>query len=326
MTQQNWRSREMPEDDEINLRELFRIFWGRRLSVALVALICGCAALAAALLIPKKYTASMVLSPVGSSMDRFGGEAAGGSSASEYAGLASLVGINIPGNDQKEEAIALLKSNVITREFIQRQNLLPVLYSSRWDAARGRWRNGVHVPTLWEGSRYFEKKIEKVEEDTKTELVTLSIEWKDPRQAADWANELVATTNAYSRQKAINEAERDIAFLNVQAAKTQYVEEREGIFSILETELTKEMLAKGSDEYSIKVVDPAFAPEKPSFPLPVLWTAGGLFLGVVLGCGYALYRSRPVLETDTPRSGTPRAFGKDGPAESAYPASGGGSA
>jgi uncharacterized protein involved in exopolysaccharide biosynthesis len=324
MTQQNWRSRELPEDDEINLRELFRIFWGRRLTVAIVALTCGGVALATALLIPKKYTASMVLAPVGSDMEQLGGA---GSSASEFKGLASMMGIDIQGNDEKEESIALLKSNVITRRFIQDGNLLPVIYSNRWDAARGRWRSGVHVPTLWEGSQYFEKKIESVEEDAKTGLVKLSIKWKNPAQAADWANELVATTNGYSRQKAVSEAQRDISFLKGQAAGTQDVEEREDIFSIMETELTKEMLAKGSDEYSLKVVDPAFAPEKPSFPQPILWTIGGLFVGALIGCGYALYRSRPqVLETEHPRSGTPPAFGKGGPAESAYPASGGGGA
>jgi uncharacterized protein involved in exopolysaccharide biosynthesis len=67
---------------------------------------------------------------------------------------------------------------------------------------------------------------------------------------------------------------------------------RQAIFSLLETEINKAMLARGNEEYAFKVLDPAFAPEKPSSLHPAIWTAigvaGGLFLSLVavlLGIG-----------------------------------------
>ena len=273
--------------DEIDLKELLAIFWRRRLVITAFAVVVAIAALGLALVLPKKYLASTLLVPV---QGHSSGLGAGGSLLSRYQGLASLVGISIPGSEKAEESIALLKSTLITEKFLRQENLLPVLYSSRWNPTKNTWRHGVVAPTLWQASQFFKKKIRHVARDSKTGLVKLSIEWKNPTQAADWANALVRLTNNYAREKAIARATRDIAFLNSQAAKTPYVEERQGIFSIMQAELTKEMLAKGSDEYALKIIDPAFAPEVPVFPRPLLWTVLALFLGAAIGCVYVLLR------------------------------------
>jgi uncharacterized protein involved in exopolysaccharide biosynthesis len=93
------------------------------------------------------------------------------------------------------------------------------------------------------------------------------------------------------RDKAIKESQRNIDYLNEQAAKTTSVELRNAIFTVLESEIKKEMMAQGSAEYALKVVDPAIPSEKQSFPRPVLWTAGGLFFGLMLGIVAAVMRN-----------------------------------
>jgi len=50
--------------------------------------------------------------------------------------------------------------------------------------------------------------------DPKTGLVTLSITWNDPNIAAKWANGLVRMANDYLRDQAIEESERNIAYLD----------------------------------------------------------------------------------------------------------------
>jgi capsular polysaccharide biosynthesis protein len=277
----------MSAQDEIDLKELLGIFWRRRLFVSVMAVLFAAAAVGASYVVSKEYTATILLAPVSGGSNGFGSS---GSLLSGYKGLAALAGFTSPEDEAKAESIALLKSTVIAEDFIQQNNLLPVLYESRWDAARRQWRTGVRIPTLWEGAQYFDKKITTVAVDTKSGLVTLSINWRNSEQAAGWANGLVSLTNEYSRQKAITVAARDIAFLNEQAAQTPYVEEHEAIASILQSELTKEMLAKGTDEYALRVIDPAFAPEKPSFPQRILWALLGLLAGGFVGCCYALLK------------------------------------
>jgi hypothetical protein len=51
----------------------------------------------------------------------------------------------------------------------------------------------------------------------------------------------------------------------------------------MEEEIKKEMIARGRDEFALRVIDPAVPPEKESFPRPVLWTAGAFLGGIFLG-------------------------------------------
>lgn len=254
----------------------------------IMALVFAGIAFGATFLVSKQYSASVLLSPVAGNSGDMGGA---GSLLSEYKGLASLAGLNLTGNDKRAESIALLQSTVIAQRFILQNRLLPILYSKKWDARTKSWRAGEKAPTLWEATQYFKKKICDVTENARTGLVSLTVKWKNPEVAAQWANGVVALTNDYARQKAIGESDRDISFLNDQAAKTTVVEERSAIFSLLESVLNKKMLAEGTMEYALKVIDPAVAAEKPSFPQPMIWVIVGFFGGALVGCAYAVARS-----------------------------------
>jgi uncharacterized protein involved in exopolysaccharide biosynthesis len=122
-------------------------------------------------------------------------------------------------------------------------------------------------------------------------LVTITITWTDPHIAATWANDLVKATNEFLRDRAIRESERNIAYLNGQAASTDVVGVKQAIYAILQSEISKVMLARGSDEYALKIIDPAVAPERPFFPKLTLWLAAGIALGMVLSAVIVVFRS-----------------------------------
>ena len=58
--------------------------------------------------------------------------------------------------------------------------------------------------------------------------------------------------------------------------KTDVVTVKQAIYSILQSEINKEMLARGNDEYAFKILDPAVAPERPSTPPAWFLMLGGL--------------------------------------------------
>lgn len=268
-------------EDEITLRDVVaEIRSSRTLAIILLAIFTVGGA-AVGLISDREYTASTVLSP--NSEDNSGRFGGGGLSAlaAQYGGLASLAGISLNGNKAKDEAMAIMRSEMLTESYIRDQNLLPVLYPNLWDPVTRKWRTSDpdKIPTLWKANRYFDKDIRTVVEDKKG-LVTLTIRWKDRRQAAQWANDLVKLTNSYLRNKAIQEAERNIAYLNEEANKTNVVDVKRAIYSLLETEINKSMVARGREEYALKVLDPAFVPEKPSSAGPKLLA----LLGFGLGC------------------------------------------
>jgi len=185
------------------------------------------------------------------------------------------------GSGMKEVSIATLQSELLIDKYIRENDLLPILYSKDWDQAEKKWKvSGSKVPTVWLGGQYFMRDVLKVVENAKTGLVTLTISWSDPKLAAQWANGLVAMTNEYLRSKAVAESDRNIRFLGGEIAKTNVVVLQQSLYSLMEQEIEKQMLALGNDEYALKVVDPAVEPERPWAPKPLLWGVSGFFIGL----------------------------------------------
>jgi hypothetical protein len=273
----------LPPPDAINLRELLLELWRARLAVACTVVICSLVGALAGWLPDKQYEASIVLSPatddVGSG--RLGGLA---SLAAQYGGLASLAGVSMPGKTKKEEVLAVLQSELLTETYIRENNLLPVLYSKLWDPVSKKWKTSDvdKVPTLWKANKYFDKQIRQVKDDRKSGLVLMTIKWKDPHTAATWANDLVRMTNDYLRAKAIRESERHMDYLNDQLKKVTIIEAQKAIYALLQDEINTQMLAKGREEYALKVIDPAVAPERASSLGPKLLAVVGFACGMFL--------------------------------------------
>ncbi len=277
------------DQDEINLVELFMIFWRGKWLIAAVAVVTTLIVGTVAFMLPRKYEAVVLMSPASSNSQQVGGLS---SILSQYSGIASLAGISLSGDDRKTESLALLQSTALTERYIRENNLLPVLYAKQWDPVQKAWKleGDAKAPTYWQATERFKKDIRSVSQERKTGLVTLTVTWTDPVIAAEWANGLVQMTNEYSRSKAIQESERNIAFLNEQAAKSNVIEARRAIFSVLESEINKAMLARGNPEFALKVIDPAVAPERPTSPQRKLWVVAGFMAGVLLGSLIVLIR------------------------------------
>jgi uncharacterized protein involved in exopolysaccharide biosynthesis len=283
------------DQDEINLQDLFNTLWRGKWLVSLVTIACGLVALIAVWLTPKKYEAFVVISPASEASGN--GQLGGLSSlASQFGGLASLAGISIPNDTKRAESLAVLESQALTEKYISDNDLLPVLFHKKWNPEERAWEDSrpSKVPTLWQANEYFKKGIRSVASEGRSGLVTLTITWDDATTAAKWANGLVKATNDYLRTKAITESERNIGYLNDQAARTNVVEARQAIYSILRNEINKVMLARGNEEYAFKIIDPAVAPEKASSPKPVIWLFMGLFIGLALSTcvAFVLYGAR----------------------------------
>jgi len=285
------------EYEAISAASAFTTLWGRKWLILGAALIVGGGACITAFVLPREYDASIVIAPVAD--DGTSGRGGGlGSLVGQLGGLASITGLSLTGNERKAESMAILQSESLTERFIAENNLLPKLFYAKWDAANHRW-NAMppeKIPTLWKANEYFKKSVRKVSTDTKTGLSTLTITWTDPKIAATWANELVDLANNTIRGRTIEESERNIAYLNEQLAKSSMVSVQNSVSLLLESEIKKVMLARGSKEYAFRILDTAVAPERPSFPNRTAWTAIGLFLGAAAASVFTLAnpKRRPV--------------------------------
>jgi uncharacterized protein involved in exopolysaccharide biosynthesis len=269
-------------EEAVSLKAILAILWRRRWFILALTLVVAGGTAGVSLLVERRYDAAVVISPV--TDDSAGGHLGGlGGLVSQFGGLAAVAGLSVSGNERKAESLAILQSEQLTERFIRENNLLPVLFADKWDATNHTWRvsDPKKVPTLWKANEFFKKGVRKVYTDTKTGLTTLTITWKDPKVATQWANALVALANDGIRGRTIEEAERNVTYLNQQLAKTNMVAVQNSISTLLESEIKKIMLAQGSKEYAFRVIDPAVEPERPASPNRTVWTLLGCLVGLI---------------------------------------------
>lgn len=187
--------------------------------------------------------------------------------------------------DQISQGMAILKSEQFVRQFIQKNNLLPILYANRWDSTTAEWKesDSGEVPRISDAYRKFNRILDVSDDDSG--LVELRISWTDPKLAAKWANDLVFTLNERLRSIAIKEANQTINYLNKEVEKTRIVELRQAIYFMIEEQINIRTMANIQQEYAFKVISPAIAPELDQYSSPKysLIFALALVAGVLLG-------------------------------------------
>jgi uncharacterized protein involved in exopolysaccharide biosynthesis len=276
--------------DEVRLADLWRVAWRGRWRIIVAGAGGAILALIATFLITPEYRAETVLAPVSAARSSSGLA----SIAGQLGGLAALAGINLGAQDNTAEAVAILQSRALTERFIQKNNLLPVLFPDEWDAAKARWAvdDPDDVPRLWQGFERFDKSIRTVNQEPETGLVRLTIDWTNPAQASEWANGLVDEVNADMRGRAIAQSRKNIEFLRGQLQSTNELELRTAVFGLVEAEMKNAMLAAVRTEFAFEVIDPAVVPEKVYWPNRILLAAVGLFAGLLIGVIAVFIRGR----------------------------------
>ncbi len=276
-----------PPEEPVNWGEYWRVIVKNRKLIGIVTAASTLIALLIAFLLPSVYRAEVLLAPV--LQDKSEGLSA---IANQYGDLAALAGINVgPSKDKTAEYIAALKSRSLSVAFIKDDNLMPILFASKWDTEKKGWKSASDVPTEWEAFKLWDEDIRTVNFERKSGLVTLAIEWKDPALAANWANSIVKKVNNKLRTEAVEDAEKSVSYLEQQLKQTTSVEIQQAIYRLIETQTKKEMIANTKEEFAFTVIDPAVQPERPKSPKKLTLTIVGAVLGLFGVIAYVLMRN-----------------------------------
>jgi LPS O-antigen subunit length determinant protein (WzzB/FepE family) len=270
-------------NDEIDLKDIWNIVWEGKWLITGITSIFVVIFAAYALLATEWFRADVLLAPAEEGADQ--------GLASQFGGLASLMGINV-GQGNEAEALAVLKSRDFAREFIEDENLLPILLADEWDSAAGRWAadDTEEWPDSQDGEIFFSENVRSVEEDIDTGLVKLTIEWIDAKLAAEWATLMVERLNDRMRKQALVQAEANVEYLQSELAAAQVISLQVSISQFLENELQKLMLARGNEEFAYRVIDSAQVPKERSKPHRTLLVAFSILLGGFIGAVIVLVR------------------------------------
>jgi uncharacterized protein involved in exopolysaccharide biosynthesis len=272
----------LAHDGEIDLRNLIKELWAGKLVIIL------CSVVAAALSVAYALLATQIYRSQASVQIREENRAG---LSSQMGGLAALAGISFSGRDQNRElALTALKSRVVIQRMIEEENLLPILYADDWDTVNKSWATP-KPPTPWKAYEFFMNNVLSVSVDKTSGIVTVGMEWKDPALAAAWVKSLILRVNTFVNDATIREAEQNLKFLDQQAQATPMVELKKTIFSMMEGEIKRLMVARNPETAPLRVIDPPVVAERRVRPKRSLIAILGTFAGGMLGAIIVLVRS-----------------------------------
>ena len=120
--------------------------------------------------------------------------------------------------------------------------------------------------------------------------MTFSVEFTDPKLAANLANDIIFVVNNYIRKQVIDESSESIEFLKKELAVNNLVSIQKSISNVIEGHTQTKTLANVRQQYAFKVIDPAVVPENKISPNRRLISLLGFVIGVMIGIFYAILR------------------------------------
>ena len=286
---------EASRSDEIDLRELFSILWQGKWWIIGITFLFAVAGVFYALSLPNMYKSEGVYA----SAER----GAGGGLAGQYGGLAAIAGISLGGGEagDVEQAVELVSSWPFIERFIEKKGIAPYLLAvSDWDVESGKflWDQGVYSPDGgWVEGKYsgylayksFSKLLD-VKVNSKSGLITVSLEYYSPKLASEWLVELMAAVNEEFRMRDVKTSLDSVAYLEDKIEETSVGGVTDVLYGMIEEQLKTLMLAELREEYLLSTVVSVKTPELPSSPrrLPLLILF--VFVGAVCGVVAVLLR------------------------------------
>src|SRR3972149_78644 len=128
--------------EEIDIAHYINILRRRALLIAVLSIAGLVLAFAGSLFLEDRFLAKAVISPV-----KEGGGASAGLSVLVQQ-LESVPGMSLSSPSSAPEILALLNSNMLRKKVIERYDLLPVIFSERWDSEKKNWAEQEEKPTL----------------------------------------------------------------------------------------------------------------------------------------------------------------------------------
>ena len=189
------------EEDEIDLYELWLTLKKRKKVILGLFFVATILTAIISFIMTPIYKSEASVIPVSNSSSPFG----------DLAGLAAMAGVSIGENGDNAKIKAILESRTIKERVIKKLNLIPILLE---EEPEDRNPLNVAVETL--------EDMVSISEDKKTGVITIAVEYEDPKLA-----QKIANTYIEELQKIMNEKNLTVAKFNRVFLEKQLKEEEE---------------------------------------------------------------------------------------------------
>lgn len=288
---------------DFEIAEFLKIILERKILIISMSFLGGLLFASLSLLIPNSYKSEAMLTPEDNDSNM--------QLLRQYAGLASIAGIDLRGDseDLSEEAVERIQSFAFFNEFIlphvKKQDLIALrkwdaktdtyIYKKRkFDADQEKWIRRVRfpkqvIPTAQEAYKKWTKHL-SIDQDKRTGFVTISITHRSSKLAKSWLDLIILEINRSMREEDKIKALKALDFLQNESKKVNYAEIDLAISALQEEELKSLMMIEVNEDYVFSIIETPVAKEKKSWPPRSIIAILGAVIGFLLSAFYIYFR------------------------------------
>lgn len=291
--------------NSLNLKHFWNLLLSYKWFIIIVTATSALLSVLYAVSLPDIYKSKALVQHVRQSENDF-------SASNQFGQLASMAGLSLSGSqatDNKSVDIATIQSSDFLSQFISKNNvMIPLFAAESWafdsnklvyspevyDELNDVWVRPAKAPFKPEPS--IQEAVDKFREiffidvDRISGLVNMSVDFVSPELAQAWLSVLLEQFNEYVRAREIDIYDKNLAYLTKRVTDINSQEIRNVLFSLIEQEQKKAMLANVSKDYVFRIIDSPVAPLKKDSPKRALICATGTTSGFIIAILLVLFR------------------------------------
>ena len=183
--------------------------------------------------------------------------------------------------DKVAKHLSVLESYSFLAEFIEKKDLLPLLFYMDWDDISQSWRE--EKPTIDRAVRELKSVIEH-EKEPATGIIRLTLMWHDRELAALWANQIITALNDHIRNSDIEDTRLSLQYIQEEIGQTSLKIPQNVLYNITGELTSKMMMANTRQEYAFEIIDYARTPEYRYSPQRTTIVILSTFISFILAC------------------------------------------
>lgn len=292
----------MNNNDEIDLKLLFDILKAKKIYIFFSTIIMVFIAFIYVSSLPFIYTSKTTLMPNEQS----------NSKGSQLNSISSLVGISIPGNENKSDMVLEIVNSIHFFETLVNKNDLlfmlqalkgwnkdlnkPIVDPKQYNEQLKKWvskgaYNSGGIPSIEVAHKEFLKNFNAYK-DTKTGFVHMSYNHYSAEFAQHLLSLIILEINTILRERDISISQKLISYYEQSALNSNIISLKDVLSSLLENEIQKIAIAKSSPEYALIILSPPTNPEDKSAPSKSLWLILTFIVSVFTNIIYFILRNK----------------------------------
>lgn len=173
----------------------------------------------------------------------------------------------IGGGSDAAQNVTFVNSSSFLMHVIEKFDLAPKLFPSRWDSSKNAWREDKAEPTEYELVERLRRRV-SINLDRVNSVVVVEVSSGDPLEAYEIARGLIPEANSELSRQAHAHYSANVQYLRKLLDVEQVAELRATIAQLISQQMREMMLASNAASYAFRIIDGGILPREEDYVFP----------------------------------------------------------